>query len=288
MMIINPYRFSAGGSTLLLDETGLGSAHGAYSVARKLRGAYSGSAIRVRRSSDNAEQDIGFSSDVLDESALTTFIGANDGFIVTIYDQSGNTKDATQSNTSDQAKIVSSGTVTKDNGKPAAELAVGNYYAYSGGTISAQTAVSILGVFNASAAAGTSNIKYAVGIQGTTSPVALRYGKTGNSSFENKLGMITNGSTNAALSSAANTNQLLGIGVGNGTALSFYENNNAEVSTTDSTLSFTNDAIGLAAKYDGAFVMGADYWQEGVIWLSDKEAYVSTVKSNVNGFYSIY
>ena len=44
---------------LLLDiYTG---AAAAYSV-RKLRNAYTGSAIRVRRSSDNTEQDIGFTA----------------------------------------------------------------------------------------------------------------------------------------------------------------------------------------------------------------------------------
>ena len=49
----------------------------AYSL-RKLRGAYTGSAIRVRRSSDNAEQDFGFdNSGDLDVSTLETFVGYN-------------------------------------------------------------------------------------------------------------------------------------------------------------------------------------------------------------------
>lgn len=48
----------------------------AYSV-RKLRTAYSGSTIKVRRSSDNAEQDIGFTSDGdLDTTALQDFVGS--------------------------------------------------------------------------------------------------------------------------------------------------------------------------------------------------------------------
>jgi hypothetical protein len=44
-------------ASLLLDT--YSGAAVAYSL-RKLRTAYSGSAIRVRRSSDNAEQDFGF------------------------------------------------------------------------------------------------------------------------------------------------------------------------------------------------------------------------------------
>jgi hypothetical protein len=51
---------------------------------------YTGSAIRVRRSSDNAEQDIGFlSSGMLDTASLKTFVGAGDGRVTTLYDQMG-------------------------------------------------------------------------------------------------------------------------------------------------------------------------------------------------------
>ena len=91
----------------------------AYSL-RRLSSSYSGSLIRVRRSSDNAEQDIGFdSNNVLDESALTTFVGAgNNGYIVKWYDQSGNSYDETQSTASAQPQIVNTGSVIKLNSKP--------------------------------------------------------------------------------------------------------------------------------------------------------------------------
>jgi len=46
----------------------------AYSL-RKINGSYSGPAIRVRRSSDSTEQDIGFLNGELDKIALTAFIG---------------------------------------------------------------------------------------------------------------------------------------------------------------------------------------------------------------------
>jgi hypothetical protein len=93
------------------------SAAAAYSV-RKLRSAYTGSAIRVRRSSDNTEQDIGFSDGNLDTSALTTFVGANNGFVTTWYDQSGNARNMTQSTAADQPQIVVSGTVLTQGTKP--------------------------------------------------------------------------------------------------------------------------------------------------------------------------
>jgi hypothetical protein len=51
---------SAAAAPLILDQIGAPSA-AAYSL-RKLRAAYAGNAIRVRRSSDNAELDIGFTA----------------------------------------------------------------------------------------------------------------------------------------------------------------------------------------------------------------------------------
>lgn len=86
---------------------------------RLLRSSYTGKAIRVRRSSDNTEQDIGFTvSGLLDEDALTTFVGANDGFITKWYDQSGNGYDMAQTSATSQPLIVSSGTINKINNKP--------------------------------------------------------------------------------------------------------------------------------------------------------------------------
>jgi hypothetical protein len=86
---------------------------------RLLRKSYTGSAIRVRRSSNNAESDIGFTSvGDLDISALTTFCSGTDGFVTTWYDQSGNAANATQTFAANQPKIVASGSVILDGGKP--------------------------------------------------------------------------------------------------------------------------------------------------------------------------
>jgi hypothetical protein len=93
------------------------NAAAAYSV-RLLRTAYTGNAIRVRRSSDNTEQDIGFSSGNLDTSSLTSFCSGTNGFVTTWYDQSGNANNATQSTAANQPQIVSSGSVLTLNSKP--------------------------------------------------------------------------------------------------------------------------------------------------------------------------
>lgn len=85
---------------------------------RQLRGAAT-LAIRVRRSSDNAEQDIGFSSGNLDTVSLLSFVGAGNGFITKWYDQSVNGNDAIQANNIYQQRIVLSGVVETANGLPA-------------------------------------------------------------------------------------------------------------------------------------------------------------------------
>jgi len=82
-----------------------------YSVVRKLDGSYTGSAYRVRRSSDSTEQDIGFSGDSVDTASLSSFCGVNTGFITTWYDQSGNGYNLTQTNTSLQPLVFETGSI---------------------------------------------------------------------------------------------------------------------------------------------------------------------------------
>ena len=71
--------YSAGNAFIgLLDL--FPNAAAAYSL-RKLRAAYSGSAVRVRRSSDNTEQDIGFTAQgELDTASLLSFVNSGEVF----------------------------------------------------------------------------------------------------------------------------------------------------------------------------------------------------------------
>jgi hypothetical protein len=100
----------------------------ALSVSHQLDKDYSGPLIRVRRASDNVEADIGFdaSTHMLDEAALAAHCGANNGFVVTVYDQSGNARDFTNATTAEQPKIYDSATGTVLSvDLPLAELAGG-------------------------------------------------------------------------------------------------------------------------------------------------------------------
>lgn len=92
------------------------SATVAYST-RKLRSAYTGNCMEVRRSSDNTTQNIGFVDNVLDTASLLSFVGAGEGYVKTWYDQSGNAKNATQTTNSSQPRIVNGGVVETQGGK---------------------------------------------------------------------------------------------------------------------------------------------------------------------------
>lgn len=69
-------------------------------------------AIKVRRSSDNTTQDIGFDgSGNLDTAALTTFLAGSNGFVETWYDQSTNARHIMQATAANQPQIASAGNV---------------------------------------------------------------------------------------------------------------------------------------------------------------------------------
>jgi hypothetical protein len=94
------------------------NAAAAYSL-RKLSGAVS-NVVRVRRSSDDAEQD--FTAAQVSDGTLESFCGVGDGFVETWYDQSGNGNHATQSVVGGQPKIVDGGSLVTVNGKPSIDF----------------------------------------------------------------------------------------------------------------------------------------------------------------------
>ena len=98
----------------------------AYSVRLPANSTYSGPLIRVRRSNDNAELNIGAVSTpdangnrFIDTTALLAFTGANSGFVTTAYDVSGGGNHATQTTTANQPRIVNAGVVDTFNSRTA-------------------------------------------------------------------------------------------------------------------------------------------------------------------------
>jgi hypothetical protein len=102
-------------SLFILNQLGVSAA--AYSL-RKLR-ENAPLACRVRRSSDNAELNIGFTaSGDLNAADLLNHCGTGNGFVTTWYDQSGNGRNATQTDPTRQPRIVSNGAIAAQNGRP--------------------------------------------------------------------------------------------------------------------------------------------------------------------------
>lgn len=83
----------------------------AYSM-RKLKSTYAGPAIRLRRASDNAEQDIGFlgfsgfTGAPIDTAAANVFCAATTCYVTTWYDQSGLARDMAQAGVADQPAYI--------------------------------------------------------------------------------------------------------------------------------------------------------------------------------------
>ena len=99
---------------LLLDE--FPNAQVAYSLRLLRLASENDSVIRVRRSSDNSESS--FTANEVTDGTLTSFVGANDGFVKSLFDQSGNNNTATQTDFSKQPQIVSGGNLFLENNEP--------------------------------------------------------------------------------------------------------------------------------------------------------------------------
>lgn len=109
----------------LLDE--YPNAYAAYSL-RKLRSDYSGPAIRVRRSIDDAEQDIGFNANGwLDTAALEAFVGGGNGQVTVWYAQVAGAPDMVQADPTKQPYAARGGAAETDTqGNPAFYFEVGD------------------------------------------------------------------------------------------------------------------------------------------------------------------
>lgn len=248
----------------------------AYSV-RKLRAAYTGSAIRVRRSSDNTEQNIGFSGANLDTSALTAFCGSGNGFVTTWYDQSGNANNATQTTAASQPQIVSSGSVINVNSKPSL-LTDGTNDAFTLTSIS--TLLTNYTLFNVGKRSAAS-VKY-FGMAGGTSPgQGHLFWSDNNYYFQKGIGILSSTSTSAT----ANQQIMSGID------LQSTANNTQYVNGSVIASSYT--AFSLTRSYDKLFQLEATNFSSGntqeiIIWLSDQTSNLSGINSNINTYYAIY
>ena len=284
--------YSAGNAfTDLLDL--FPNAAAAYSL-RKLRAAYSGSAVRVRKevSLVSSATDIGFLADgSLDTTTLLTFASDADGgnvFVVTWYDQSLS-NDATQSTAANQPKIVSSGAVITEgtSAKPAIDFDGTNDALDSIGA-DLVTGNSAYSVFTVGKSSTTASSDYFWGINATQNGA----GVGSISSFTPEFAIRVSG--NVIFSDAASGSQELLSVLYDGTTIQNHALFIDGVSSAVSSSSNGSNPMNIAA---GDFRIGG--WgvspgfldgnlQELILYDSDQSASRTGVEANVNDFYSIY
>lgn len=278
----------------LLDT--YGGASVGYSL-RKLSSTYTGNAIRVRRSSDNAEQDFGFIADVLDTASLLTFVGAGNGFVTTWYDQSGVGRNAIQTTASLQPQIVVSGVVNILNNKPSI-LWSDTYDKFMANTLAISTnSITIAAVYSSK---NYSNFTKLISIGSDQSNSGLAYIPFAGSS---QYDWITNdfvffGSGYNLLPPRIASNgqvhpdnvQTYGFLNANNTNTNMYLNGNE--------ISYRVQQTGNINLGNGFIRLGnSDIWaqqqfrgnmQEIIVYPINQNANLTNINTNINSYYSIY
>lgn len=254
----------------------------AYSL-RQLRST-STQCIRVRRSSDNTEKDIGWSSDMIDVSALESFCSGTDGYVTTWYDQGG-TNHLVQATAGTQPRIVSGGVTDslagiyamyfankKLNGSAIAGLATSNNYSYF--TVSAAGAGSTLGtIFCTSTSTADRVVNFC---DSRTTP-------TRNSIIQNSGAT----SYNLDMSTARNNTdaRYLSAFVTSAKAYSCFDNG-AAGSTGSYTGTYTNNTFQVGRQHGDATPL-TGYIFEIIIYTSDQSSNRTSIESNISGYYAI-
>ncbi len=274
----------ASSCSYLLDQ--YPGAAAAYSL-RQLDCDYSGDAIRVRRSSDNTEDDIGFVNGNLDTASLKTFVGtsgSDNGFVVTWYDHSGNSLHMTQATQANQAKIIDAGVVLRVNSLPSALFAGKGYSVAVSFTFSELSAFAISTPTSAvsfSRILSTKTVGIGPDYSGTIIPI-LRDGVTGN------WGSFRSGAMRATYTGVSSTVLNLFSSVVNTTTLYNQLNDNTEA-TYSTTLSGTCEYLLLNCSQPNGTTEGINgYISEVVYYNNNQYTNKSGIKTNINTYYSIY
>ena len=263
-------------SSYLLD-TYTGAA-AAYSL-RKLRTAYTGSAIRVRRSSDNGEQNIGFDSGGnLDTTSLLAFVGAGNGFVTTWYDQSGNGSNLIQATAAAQMRIVGDGVIDTLNGKPAL---TSNYNYAPKGWYKATYSSSISNpatMFNIGSNSQSGGATFLW--SGFNSEMYLYsywtdWFRIGGSAEFTLQGYLQN----------INTQRIINA-IYNGASSKIRVNNGAY--TTGNTGTATATGLTLGSTYISLGYAAAARYQEHIVFPTNQESNATNINANINSYYSIY
>lgn len=279
IFLVNPQTFPIA-TSYLLDTY---SAAAAYSLRQLKTGVTN--VVRVRRSSDNAESD--FTATEITDGTLTTWTGANNGFVVTWYDQSGNGNSATQSTAANQPQLVSSGSVLTYGGDPCVVFDGTNDGLDAGAIGVSGSALRSIFSVTRSANLTTAGGGY-LGADGGTPSTGSLYdlcpesGRFALRVSGNSIYNYTFNTTNRYLISVLQTTTTTA-----GMNLFIDGSSVSQTSTTSTTLNTTDDwYIGEQPNNTNKFFNGNI--QELIIMASDESANRTDIESDINTHYSIY
>jgi len=249
----------------------------AYSV-RKLDKDYTGNCMRIRRDSDDAETDIGFdSSGDLDTSAISSHGGSSACYVVTWYDQSGNSNNATQSTTANQPQIYNGSAVITENGKPALDFDGGDSLRTSQlSTVAQPTTRIAVSHFDTVTTLNKGYIQ-----DGHT----LRQ-VVGDDPATQQDWRLYSGTLNDYTDTPAIDTQYLTFAVFNDTASNLTVNGSNLGNKSVGTQGFDGVTIGANAGSSSVFLDGAV--QELIVYPNDQTSNRTGIQNDVNGYFSIY
>lgn len=244
---------------------------------RKLNSAYTGSAIRVRRSSDNDEQNIGFTgTGDLDTSSLTSFCGSGNGFVTTWYDQSGNARNATQTTAANQPQIVNSGSVILNNSKPAVRFIAANQTKLTTSSYTLTNPIRHFAYFNFNSVGGFVFDGATVNqyrIYAETSTKLTLFIPSVETAYNDVTGVINK--------------NYLSDSLANGSSSSWQLNNNSPITFSLGSTTTTGLTLGTTGSgFTGFFYNG--FIHEFVSYNSTQSSNASGIRNNINTYYGIY
>lgn len=244
---------------ILNDYPGAGLGFSVY----KIDNMYSGACIKVRRT-DNTELDIGFNGNLLDTTALASFVGGGDGYVTTWYDQSGSGINATQTSPSLQPIIMQSGVLNQVNSL--VSLNFDNRYM----TFSSVTLNSTWSVFSVGKKFIAANI-YAPLSGAVSTPSALLHFSDSN------YYIIRQGSYDISNSTDSNVNQMLLTGIAKASTQDIWRDGSLITSTANSLT--INNNLSQIGRY--ATSVGAANISEIIFYNSDQDSNRTGIEANI-------
>ena len=252
-------------------------AYAAYSL-RRLNGFYNGPAVRLRRSSDNEQLDIGFDSDGnLDTVASAAFYDGSNLQAVTWYDQSGNGRDTTQTEPGPQPLLYNNAGLLSHGGFPGLRFVGSDEFPFDSSGLD----IGNLSAFAVGKFTDTADTEYLLALSGPDATKLFQTPVLFNAEF-----MYAYGSHVSTLSTTANSFRNLHTmiaGSTQGNAQAWLNDNNLGNVTLASGIDDT--ATGVGARNGFGNMNGFVF--EIIVYDSDQSANRANIQTNIITHYNL-